>query len=81
MPTKRAEYAVLGAVIRQERENFGLSQRALARKTGRTETSIGKIEAGYQRVDLVELLDIARALRVELTQIVATFEEETRKSG
>lgn len=66
----------MGAVIRQERENAGLSQRALARKAGRTETSLSKIEAGNQRVDLVELLDIARALRIELSEVIRKFEEQ-----
>ena len=70
----RAEYAFLGQVIRELREEFGLTQRALARKAGRTETSINKIESGGQRVDMVELLDIARALRVPIVEIAARFE-------
>jgi XRE family transcriptional regulator, aerobic/anaerobic benzoate catabolism transcriptional regulator len=72
--TRRAEYEELGRVIRAAREELGLTQRALARKVGRTETSISKIEGGHQRVDMVELLDIARALRISLAEIAARFE-------
>jgi len=68
---------VLGDVIRQAREELGLTQRALARKLGRTETSIHKIETGAQRVDMVELLDIARALRIGVVELAARFERAT----
>lgn len=78
------EYEVLGSVIRQAREELGLTQRALARQAGRTETSIHKIEAGAQRVDMVELLDIARALRITITDLADQFgqavETRTRES-
>lgn len=76
---QRAEYAMLGTVIRQAREELGLTQRALARKAGRTETSINKIEAGSQRVDLVELLDIAQALRLELKELASRFEQQAKR--
>jgi len=71
---QRPEYEALGSVIREAREALGLTQRALARQSGRTETSIHKIEAGTQRVDMVELLDIARALRVTLEELSSRFE-------
>lgn len=72
---RRAEYKKLGRVIREAREGLGLTQRSLARQVGRTETSIHKIESGTQRVDLVELSDIAKALRTGLTDLTARFEQ------
>lgn len=71
---RRSEYEKLGSVIREVRESLGLTQRALARQAGRTETSIHKIEAGVQRVDMVELSDIAKALRIGLAEIAERFE-------
>lgn len=71
---RRTEYEKLGSVIRRAREELGLTQRALARQAGRTETSVHKIEAGVQRVDMVELSDIARALRIGLPEIAERFE-------
>lgn len=55
-----------------------MTQRALARKIGRPETSLSKIELGQQRIDLVELLDVCRALRIELLDLVTMF---MQKSG
>lgn len=75
--SERAEYEALGRIIREAREELGLTQRALARQSGRTETSIHKIEAGAQRVDMVELLDIARALRVSVVDLARRFSEAT----
>lgn len=70
---RRIEYEILGGVIRHVREDLGITQRALARKLGRTETSINKIESGVQRVDMVELLDISAALRVSLDDLAIAF--------
>jgi len=70
---------MLGALIRKAREDLGLTQRALARKLGRAETSVSKIEAGNQRIDLVELADIARALRVNLADLATQFELELNR--
>lgn len=75
---RRPEYFTLGEVLKEAREELGLTQRALARKIGRTETSIGKIEAGQQRIDLVELSDLAVALRLPLAELADRF---TKKLG
>ena len=77
--SQRTEYEIVGKVIQEARDELGITQRALARKVGRTETSISKIEAGNQRVDLVELLDIAIALRVPLKELAARFEEQATR--
>ena len=71
---ERAEYAVLGRVIAEARMELGLTQRALARQAGRAETSINKIESGSQRTDMIELLDISRALRISLSELTERFE-------
>ena len=73
---RRPEYITLGEVLREAREELGLTQRALARKLGRAETSIGKIEAGHQRIDLVELADVAAALRMSLSALAKRFESK-----
>ncbi len=78
---KRPEYEKLGLVIREAREELGLTQRGLARQVHRTETSIHKIEAGAQRVDLVELYDIAKALRVDLAELSRRFERSIDEQG
>ncbi len=78
---RTAEYEALARVIREAREDLGLSQRKLAEKVGRPSSSINKIESGRQRVDVLELNDIARALRVGLPEIAARIEKALADLG
>lgn len=66
---------MLGAIIREVREERRLSQRDLAAKLGRPQSAIAKIEAGSQRTDVVELLDIAKALNIGPAEIVERLEQ------
>jgi transcriptional regulator with XRE-family HTH domain len=61
----RAEYARLGRWLGQQREAAGISQRALSRLVGKPESYINKVELGLRRIDLVEFLDIARAVKMD----------------
>lgn len=61
----RAEYAELGQWIRKVRVSKGLEQRPLSRKLGKPEQYLTKVEAGKQRIDLVEFLDLMRLLDVQ----------------
>ncbi len=76
-----AEYEALARVIREAREELGLSQRKLAEKVGRPSSAVNKIESGRQRIDMVELNDIARALRIGLPEIAARFEKALKELG
>jgi transcriptional regulator with XRE-family HTH domain len=78
---RRAEYEILGGIIAKAREDLGLTQRALARKVGRTETAIHKIEQGNQRADLIELMDIASALRLSLAALAESFEQAVKDAS
>lgn len=52
----------VGRVLRQAREDAGLQQIELARRIGKTQGYISKIEGGHQGVDVLLLYDIAIAL-------------------
>ena len=47
------------------REEAGISQRELSRRLHANETLIARIERGERTVDLVEFIDIMRAVRIE----------------
>jgi transcriptional regulator with XRE-family HTH domain len=49
-------------ILRQAREDAGLSQRALARKLGVHASWVAKVELGERRLDVVEFIQVARAL-------------------
>ena len=50
----------------EQRKRAGLSQGALAAKLGRYQSVIHAIESGSRRVDVVELLDIAEAIGLDV---------------
>jgi transcriptional regulator with XRE-family HTH domain len=71
MPTTHdSRYQELIRLLRELREQAGLSQKQLAEKLGvGSQSFIAKIEGGERRVDVIELLDIAAALNVDISAI------------
>lgn len=54
-----------GSNVRAERERLGISQEELAHICGLHRTYIGSVERGERNIGLVNLVRIARALRVQ----------------
>jgi transcriptional regulator with XRE-family HTH domain len=56
-------------VLTASRREAGLTQRQLAERLpewlGWDHSTVGKVESGRRRLDVVELLEIARALRID----------------
>ncbi|MGH2449507.1 MAG: helix-turn-helix domain-containing protein [Chloroflexota bacterium] len=50
------------AVLVEARKGSGLSQHELARRLRRSQSFVAKIEVGERRIDVVEFIEIARAL-------------------
>jgi len=57
------------------RKSAGLSQQQLATRLKTSQTVVARIETGERRVDVVEFIDITRALRLDPHKIL---EELTR---
>lgn len=58
----------------QARRDAKLTQTALAKKLGRPQSFVSKFERGERRVDVIEFLEIARALNVDPVRIIADLE-------
>lgn len=54
----------------EQRKRAGLSQADLAARLGRYQSVVSQIEAGGRRVDVVELLDIAAAIDLDLHALI-----------
>jgi len=62
--------SVLGRAIRRKRLALGLSQERLAEKAGLHWTYIGGIERGERNVSLMNIVKIARALKVSASYLL-----------
>ena len=52
-------------ILKGIREERSMSQMALATKLKRAQTYVSKVERGERRIDVVEFLDLTRALGVD----------------
>jgi transcriptional regulator with XRE-family HTH domain len=69
-----AEQEKLQLLLREARDEAGLTQVLLARRLGRPQSFVSKYESGERRLDLVELREICRSLGITLTKLVERFE-------
>lgn len=62
LPAPKKKYDRLRELLIEAREEAGLTQVELGAKLGRPQTFVSKIERGVRGVDLIEFLEIARAI-------------------
>ena len=70
----REAYKLLCSLLVARRKEAGLSQYDLARKLKRPQSFVAKIEVGERRLDVLEFLDIARALNADPHEILRAVE-------
>ena len=73
MPSVPLHRRVLGDALRVHRKRAKLTQEALAEKTGLSVVFISLLENGRRTVSVDALLRIARALHVELKDLVRSI--------
>ena len=61
-----SDYRIFRELLRQVRKEAGLTQTDLARRLRRHQSFVSKFEIGERRLDVVELRQVCRALRVPL---------------
>lgn len=65
----------LTSVLRQIRLDANLTQAALAERLGQSQSYVSKYESGEQRLDLVELGEICKAVGISLRDFVDKYLE------
>lgn len=70
MTTAKSFYKVFGAMLSDARRKGQISQQKLASSLGLTRTSVTNIEKGRQPIQLHSLYVIAKALRVEVKELL-----------
>jgi transcriptional regulator with XRE-family HTH domain len=61
----------LAAAVAARRASVGLTQEQLGELTGLGQAVISRIESAQRKVESIELLDLARALGVDLPELLA----------
>jgi transcriptional regulator with XRE-family HTH domain len=67
-------YQRLCWLLVEARKSKGLSQESLAQILGRVQTFVSKYERGERRLDLVEFLDVAAALGLDVRKVLRELE-------
>lgn len=72
-------HAALTQALIAARKASGLTQQELAEQLGRSQSFVAKIELGERRVEVVELVEIARILGVSTGSLIAPVEAVLRR--
>lgn len=67
------EHRQLCELLATARNEAGLTQRDLASRLKLPHSFVGKVEAGERRLDVIEFVAIARALRIDPVELFARF--------
>ena len=64
------EHTWLRELFTQQRNQLGLSQRALGQKMGVLASFIGKVETGDRRLDIFEFIEYCKGLELDPIQVL-----------
>lgn len=63
-------YSAFTELLKEERRKAGLTQAMLAKKLRRPQSYVSKYERGDRRLDVIEFLEIARAIKFDPSEII-----------
>jgi len=70
----------LGRAIAEIRGSRGMSQEEFAATIGCSQSFVARVELGTRRLDVVELVVLARAMKVDAAELFRRVEEATPQS-
>ncbi|MDG4882431.1 helix-turn-helix transcriptional regulator [Mesorhizobium sp. WSM4884] len=68
-------HRMIAAALASHRRAKGLSQAEVAKVLGRHQPFVANIESGERRVDLVELMDIAKIIDLDVVALVRSLQD------
>ncbi len=68
------QHKMLIALLIAKREASGMTQTELAENLGEYQSFIARLESGERRVDVIELIQLARALNFDAAAVVREVE-------
>lgn len=73
--TSKAHAKLVGILI-DKREAASVTQAELASRLGEYQSFVARLESGQRRVDVVELIELARALNFDAADVVEELMQE-----
>ena len=67
----RADYALLLKILRDTREERGLTQAELGMLLGQDQTYVSKYEKAVRRLDIIETIDVCSALKIDIKKLIS----------
>ena len=77
MTSTETAYEALIQVLVDARTDAGVTQTVLANKLKRQQSFIAKIESGARDLDVIEFIEIARALKLDPSKLFAKVVQRT----
>lgn len=71
-----AAYQRFRRLLVQERKRAGLTQATLATRLRRPQSFVSKYEQGERRIDVIEFLEIAEALRINPERLISSLRKK-----
>ena len=75
-PDLSAQYEQFRALMIKVRKRKRLPQWELAQRIGRSQSYVAKYESGKRRLDVVEFIEVAKALHIEPWKIIRRLTKE-----
>jgi len=66
--------------LKAARQEAGLTQYDLAKRLGKSQSFVGKLEMGERRIDVVQLRDFCSAIGIPFATFIARYEDALANS-
>ena len=77
--TFTTKYGTFRTMLVEARKDAGLTQVQVAKRLSRPQSFVSKYEGGERRLDVVEFLEVAKALRVDAANFVRRLDQRVSR--
>jgi transcriptional regulator with XRE-family HTH domain len=76
---RSTEHSVFCSIMIETRRKTGLTQQKLAKRLRKSQSFVAKYEGGERRIDVVEFLEVVRALHADPVSVLRALIHRTMK--